>query len=387
MTNGNGGRHRRRGTGAVYQEPSGRWCAAVNTARPGETRRRAKYHADTAREAERLLRDALGRQERGEDVAGGKMKTGKFLQDWLGNLKASQKIRPRTLDRYRNITVRWVKEIGHIQLCDLRETHVQRVLNDADGGRAKPRSVCHWRAVLRSALAVAIRHGYISRNAAALSDAPKVPAAEVRAVSIDDARLILGAVKGDRLEALFTVALTLGLRSGECLGLRWADIDLDGKTLAVQRGLQRVRGEWLFADPKTARSKRTIPLPEGVAASLRQHRSRQLQEKKDLLEKGLWRGEKWGGLVFCDKLGEPLSALTTLRVLRKLLAQAGLPPMKFHELRHGSATLMAAQGIPPRVAMEVLGHSNIATTLNIYTHVTPESTRDALDKMGAALWG
>ncbi|MCH8995321.1 MAG: site-specific integrase, partial [Chloroflexi bacterium] len=162
----------------------------------------------------------------------------------------------------------------------------------------------------------------------------------------------MSAVKGDRLEALFQVGLALGLRLGESLGSTWTDIDLDAGTLSVRQTLQRVRGEWMFSEPKTAKSRRTIPLPKPVALALREHRGRQLEDR--LRAGPAWEGEAWGDLVFPDELGRPLSGFHVLRRFRSLLALAGLPPMRYHDLRHGAASLMAAQGVPARVAMELL---------------------------------
>jgi len=200
-----------------------------------------------------------------------------------------------------------------------------------------------------------------------------------------DATGLLEAVRGDRLEALFTVALALGLRQGEALGLRWPDIDLEAGTLSVQRSLQRVNGEWLSPEPKTTRSRRTVPLPGPVTVALREHRARQLVERLRL--GAAWQGERWGDLVFADEAGGPLSGFHVSRPFKALLAVAGLPPMRYHDLRHGAASLMAAQGVPARVAMEILGHSQISTTMNIYAHVAPELGRDAAERIGAALWG
>ena len=210
----------------------------------------------------------------------------------------------------------------------------------------------------------------------------RVPTA---ALTTADAQALLSAVKGDRLEALFQVGLALGLRQGETLGLTWKAIGLDAGTLSVRQTLQRVRGEWVFSEPKTAKSRRTIPLPKPVALALREHRGRQLEDR--LRAGPAWEGEAWGDLVFPDELGRPLSGFHVLRRFRSLLALAGLPPMRYHDLRHGAASLMAAQGVPARVAMELLGHSQIATTMNIYTHVTPQDQREASARVSEAIWG
>ena len=258
-------------------------------------------------------------------------------------------------------------------------------MNEALSIGVAPRSLTQWRAVLRRALNVAMRWGWVSRNASSLAEPPRMQEDEVRPLTIADARALLSAVKGDRLEALFQVALALGLRQGETLGLTWKDIDLDTGTLSVRRTLQRVRSEWMFGEPKTPKSRRTIPLPEPVAVALREHRRRQLEER--LRAGPAWESEEWGDLVFPDELGRPLSGFHVLRRFRSLLELAGLPPMRYHDLRHGAASLMAAQGVLARVAMELLGHSQIATTMNVYTHVTPQDQREASAKVSEAIWG
>ena len=212
-----------------------------------------------------------------------------------------------------------------------------------------------------------------------------VPEREITPLTPTSARALLDAVRGDRLEALFTVALDCGLRQGEALALRWTDVDLARATITVRRSLQRVGREWQFTEPKTARSRRTIPLPAPVTASLREHRAHQLEER--LRVGTAWEGQEWGELLFCDELGRPLSGFHVLRRFRELLALAGLPSMRYHDLRHGAASLMAVQGVPARVAMELLGHAQIGTTMNIYAHVAPELQRDAAERVGQALWG
>ena len=229
-----------------------------------------------------------------------------------------------------------------------------------------------------------MRHSLVGRNVASLAEAPKVPEPEIRALTPASARHVLAAVEGDRLEALLTVALACGLRQSEALGVRWSDVDVDTATLTVQRTIQRVDGEYQVLEPKTKRSRRTISLPAPVAASLRQHRTGQMEAR---LEVGpAWEGDTWGGLVFTDEIGRPLSSSHVSRRFKKLLSLAGLPVMRYHDLRHGAASLMAAQGVPARVAMEVLGHAQISTTMNIYAHIAPEFQKEASERVAAALW-
>ena len=161
-------------------------------------------------------------------------------------------------------------------------------------------------------------------------------------------------------------------------------MNVDAVTLSVQRTLQRVNGVFTFFPPKTARSRRTIAMPAPVAAALRQHMKRQLEER--MLMGAAWDGDAWEALVFTDEVGRPLTSFHVSRRFRKLLQSAGLPTMRYHDLRHGAASLMAAQGVPARVAMEILGHAQISTTMNIDAHVAPEFQKEASERVAAALW-
>lgn len=258
------------------------------------------------------------------------------------------------------------------------------MLNEMLASGLSPRTAHHCRAILRTALNVAMRWGLVGRNVAALAAPPHVPEHEVRPLSPSDARAVLRAMEGHRLEALVTVALAVGLRQGEALGLQWGDVDLDGARLSVRRTIQRIGGVYQFMEPKTRRSNRVVSLPNPVVSAFREHRARQLAER--LRVGAAWQGSAWGDLVFADEVGSPLSATGVTRRFQSRLADAGLPRMRYHDLRHGCASLLAAQGVPVRVAMELLGHSSITTTMNIYAHVAPEFQQDAAERMTAALW-
>jgi len=371
--------------GSIYRRSDGRWAASVDLGQADGRRRRKAFYGKTRQDVGRKLQAAQRALADGLPLVDQRQTLGGFLEIWLRD-SVARKVRPRTLQRYQEIVkLHLTPRLGRIPLAKLTPAHVERMMNEAIGQGAAPRSACHHRAVLRTALNVAMKWGVLGRNVASLAGPPRVPEREIRALGQADARALLEAVRGDRLEALFTVALALGLRQGEALGLRWPDVDLGGALLTVQRSLQRVNGEWLFPEPKTPRSRRTLHLPGPVTAALREHRARQLVERLRL--GAAWQGETWGDLVFTDEAGGPLSGFYVSRRFKALLAVAGLPPMRYHDLRHGAASLMAAQGVPARVAMEILGHSQISTTMNIYAHVAPELGRDAADRMGAALWG
>ena len=164
---------------------------------------------------------------------------------------------------------------------------------------------------------------------------------EVQVLTAYDARRILEAVKDDRLEALFTVSLALGLRQSEVLGLRWGDVNIDAGIVSVQRTLQRLYGAFAFYPPKSAKSRRTIPMPAPVATALQRHMKWQLQERNALGT--AWDAERWGGLVFTDEVGNPLRSHHVSGRFSKLIRVAGLPSMRYHDLRHGAASLMAVR--------------------------------------------
>jgi integrase len=219
-------------------------------------------------------------------------------------------------------------------------------------------------------------------NVAALVDAPRPAQHEITPLTAAEAQRLIKAAEGDRMQARWLVGLALGLRQGEALGLWWDDLELDHGLLRVRRALQRQPGGGLvFTEPKTARSKRTIPLPVPLVAALRDHRDRQEQEQ--LAAGQLWQGSS---CVFTTPVGTPVDPRNDYRQFQKLLARGGLPVVRLHDLRHTAASLLLAQQVPARVVMEILGHSQIALTMNTYSHVAPEVSREAADRMARMLW-
>ena len=178
------------------------------------------------------------------------------------------------------------------------------------------------------------------------------------------------------------MALGLGLRQGEALGLRWADVDLVNARLWIRHFLQRVDGQFQLVEPKTSQSRRSLDMPQVVVVALTAHRARQLEER-------LAAGAEWQDrdLVFCGYLGQFLHGEWVTKHFQEVLQRAGLPRQRFHDLRHGCASILTAQGVPARVVMEILGHSQISTAMDIYAHVFPEVRREAATLIDAALTG
>ena len=235
-------------------------------------------------------------------------------------------------------------------------------------------------AVLSSALSYAVREDLVPRNVARLVMVPTPRSAELRPLDVDEPRRLLDVARDDRLFALWAVALALGLRRGEALGLRWCDLDLGAGLLQVRQTLQRAGGQLQIVPPKTERSRRSIPLPPVTVAALREHRVRMAAEA---LEQG--RSLEADGLVFVTSIGTPLEPRNVNRAFSELVERAELRHIRLHDLRHTCATLLLAQGVPPRVVMETLGHSAIAVTMNVYAHVMPAAQREAASRMNDLL--
>ncbi len=185
-----------------------------------------------------------------------------------------------------------------------------------------------------------------------------------------------------RLEALYVLALTTGMREGELLALQWKDLDMAGGSLQVRRKVSRITNKgFVVSEPKTAKSRRNIPLAPRTLEALKRHRVRQNEQRLAL-------GDAWEdqGLIFANSLGKPLEVSNmTRRSFRPLLVKAGLPQIRFHDLRHSCATLLLSMGIHPKVVQERLGHSQISVTLDTYSHVLPSMQEEAAQRLDALL--
>jgi integrase len=239
-------------------------------------------------------------------------------------------------------------------------------------------AVVSIRNVIRAAMNQALRWGLVARNVATLADAPRIERPAVRVLSAAEGNRLLDAAQGERFEAVDSVGLALGLRRGELLGLRWEDADLDAGRLRVARSLQRIGGKLQLTETKTPKSRRTLPLPQDAVRALRAHRVRQLEER-------LAAGPDWrdGGfdLIFTNRTGGPIEPVNLHRAYKRLLTKAGLPSIRFHNLRHSAASLMLTQGVPIKTIQEILGHSSIAVTSGFYAHLDEQLKREAAEAM------
>lgn len=370
------------GEGSIYKrKKDGLWVASINLGYQGGKRKRKTFYANTRGEVQRKLNKALNDQETGLPVDVGRQTVSQFLNHWL-KTAVEPALAPKTVSSYHDIVRLHIEpDLGCYQLRKLAPQHVQDLVDHKQEAGLSPRTVAYIRDVLRIALNRALKWGLVSRNVAALVDVPRRTKHEPQPFTPEEARAFLEAARSDRLEALYTVALALGLRKGEATGLRWEDIDLDNQTLHVRYALQRINGKLQLKEPKTEKSRRSIDIPDVCVTALRRHKVRQMEEQ-------LAMGPEWNNelsLVFTTTVGTPLDPGKVTDRFKKLLVCAGLRKQRFHDLRHGCASLLGAQGVPPRMVMEILGHTQLATTMDLYSHVFPAAKREAADMMNAAL--
>jgi integrase len=327
-------------------------------------------------------RAALRDLDNGLDLSAGNQSVAKFLAHWLEHV-APPRVRAASYRHYeQTLRVHVIPALGRITLSKLTTVQVQHMLNEKSKSGLSPRTISHIRAVLRNALNQAERWAFVTRNAAALARPPRQPKTLVQPLTADQARAFLDFSQDDRLGPLFAAAISTGMRQGELFGLGWDDIDFERNTVRVWRALQRVNGTPTFVEPKSESSRRTITLPAVAMAAFRVQRTWQLEQR-------LLAGDQWQdwGLVFSSSKGTPLDGPNVNKRLQKLLEQAGLPQQRFHDLRHGCASLLLAAGVPPRTIMGVLGHSQISLTLNTYSHLSPALEQDAADALDRMLTG
>ena len=381
------------GEGSIYEEAPGKWVASVPAGyafKDGKRRRvRKKFSAPTRREVQDKLTVALRSKQTGYDIAPQHQTVAQFLNYWLDSVLPGA-TKPKTKTFYRYITkTHLIPAIGQIRIQKLGPQHVQALLNDKltsiserTGKKLSPRSVRHIHRTLCTALETAMKYGIVQRNAATLVDPPRAPKAEMKFLSVDQARAVLAAAAAEPLYALYVTILSLGLRLGEALGLGWDDVDLRKGQIRIRRALQRVDGAMTLLEPKMDKH-RTIELPAVAITALREHQSRQRHARE-------WCGSEWKGnpwnLAFTSSMGTPLDERSVLRRFQeRILKTAGVPKMRIHDLRHSAVAILLAQGVNARSICEMLGHSSVAFTLQVYGHLMEETKRETADRMDAAL--
>ena len=373
-------RRRSNSEGTLYFHARKRlWVAGLVVGYTPDGRPRRRYvYARTKTDA--LAKLAKMRQEAGEWAAAEpqQLTVRGLLERWLEDVVRPSR-RPRTYEYYRYGRDLILPHLGAIRLARLTPLHVQAMLAEMERAGLTPHQRKTAYVTLHAALSQALRWGMVRGNPCEAVSPPRVTPREMRVLTPEQARRFLEAAKADRYYALYALLLGCGLRLGEALALTWPDVDLRDAKLVVRRNLAWVRGRAYFQEPKTPAGRRTVDLPPFVVDALRDHQGR-------MREEGLLVTDRL--LVFVDRDGGPLRPENLRRrSFLPLLRAAGLPRVRLHDLRHSFATLNLLGGAHPRVVQHALGHSDIGTTLQTYSHVLPTLTREAALRLDRLLKG
>ncbi len=366
-------KRRAHGEGGLVRRKDGRWAGSFYSVEG----KRVYVYGSTQQEALEKLRKAQSEQEQGVLATGPKLKLGVYLEQWLEDVKKPE-LRVSSYVKYKKLIVGYIiPALGNLQLQKLTPQHVQSFYTKKLKEGLSAKTVHSIHGVLHNAIDNAVRWRLVPKNVTDLVTPPRLEKHEVQSLTLEQARTLLAAARGHRLDMLLTLALTTGMRRGELLALRWSDIDLESGLLQVRRTVDFIaRYGYVEGEPKTARSRRKIVLPAFVVAMLKQHRKNQLEQRLKV-------GDDWQDrdLVICGLEGNYLNPRYLLKLFDKLLVEAGLSHMRFHDLRHSVVTLLLGMGVDPRTIQVFVGHEDITTTLRIYSHVLPSMQQGVADKL------
>lgn len=372
------------GEGSIYQrKEDNKWVGSITL----ENGKRKVFYGKTRKEVQEKMKVALREQQQGTLLTTSRQTVEQFLTDWLEQTH-KRSVRPRTYERYKEaIHLHIIPMLGHHQLQKLTAQQVQAFYAKKQDEGLAPATVIYYHSVLHNALKTAVKWGLVSRNVCDLVSPPRKERYEIQPLTVEQVQQLIKALRGHKWEALFTLALATGLRRGEVLGLKWQDINFATETLQVRRILTRVPTDtperehvYIEAEPKTRKSSRNVIVAPFALEALKQHRIHQRETK--LKAGAAWQEHDY---VFCTLLGRYLNPNHVVEEFKKVLKQAGLPNIRFHDLRHSAATLLLSLGIHPKVVQELLGHTQISMTMDIYSHVLPGMQQEAMSKLHDAL--
>lgn len=360
------------GEGSISLRKDGRYQAAITL----DNHKRKYFYGKTRKEVQDKLNRALYEQKQGTLVTGPHQTLKAHLERWLEQV-CKLTMRPNTYKSYRSaIHHHLIPALGHIKLQKLTIGDLQAFYAEKRKN-LKPGSLAIINAALSDALEDALKQGMVARNVAKLVDLPHAERYEGQILTVEQAHKLLVAARGSNLDALLLVALTTGMRRGELAALRWNDVDLERGILQVRHNLTWVHGMgYVEGEPKSKAGRRKIGLTDVVITALKEHKVRQEQASIKM-------GDRWRehGLIFSNIYGGYLNPGRIWYLFKKLLKAARLPDVRFHDLRHGAATVLLAAKVDLKVVSELLGHSSVAVTADIYGHVLPEMQQEVVKKM------
>ena len=379
-------KRRANGEGNLRKRKDGRWEGRYTAGRDPETGKAIYKNVlgKTQAEAKAKLKQAI-EEAKGLDAAKvGRYTIGQWMDVWFEHY-AKVKVRPSSHQTYRGYIDNHIKpNIGKIPLEKLTSLELQKFYkkllekgrvdrlesrNQAKG--LSPKTVWNIHQIISSAMKLAQEQKLIASNPAEGCALPRMGHQEMKTLPVEQLHSFLREAKDSGVFELYYLELATGLRRGELLGLKWEDIDLERGDLRVRRQIARINGEVVEAPLKTKNAYRTLPLAEDTVSIL-------LEQKKKVA------GSPW---VFPSSTGGPISPDSVLHMLHRVLKRAGLPRIRFHDLRHTFATLALQNGVDVKTVSGMLGHFSAGFTLDPYAHVTTASQRQAAKTMGSVLSG
>jgi integrase len=374
---------RANGEGSVRQRANGTWEARLSFT-DTETGRveRVSFYASTAKGVRAKMNAARGRLEAGAPVKDATRSVADWLTHWRATTLAASDRKESTRALYATLSRKHLEAapFGAITLDRLRPSDIEALVLALRGKGLSDSTVRQVYTVARLAFDGAVRDALLGRNPVALVARPGVARTEVRHLGADDMAAVLAAARGSRYHPVLVLIAATGLRKGEALGLSWAHVDLGAGTLRVAATLGRIGDRLVISEPKTERSRRTVPLNPAVVALLRKHRAAQKAERLRI-------GDQWtdSGLVFTTELGGPVDPRNLLRVIEGAARAAGVPGVGVHTLRHSAAVAWLEAGVHIKAVADLLGHSSVAITGDVYGHTSDDTARAAVDHLAGWL--
>jgi integrase len=376
-------RRRSNGEGTVTKRADGRYMARLSYVDPitGQ-RQRATFYDRTAKGVRAKLKDARDRLEAQAPPKDATRSVAAWLTHWRATTLVASDRKPATRELYGSLCRKHLEPepFGALTLDRLRPSDIEALVLALRDKKLSGSTIRSVYTVLRAALDGAVRDGLLARNPAALVKRPGIERREARHLPADEVSAVLRAAEGSRYHPALLLMAGTGLRRGECLALRWDAVDLDGATVSVTATLGRIGGELVISAPKTARSRRVVPLHPGIVAMLKRHKVAQAAER-------LRAGDQWqdSRLVFCTELGTPVEPRNLLRVVESAAKTAGVEGIGVHTLRHSAAVAWLEHGVHIKAVADLLGHSSISVTGDVYGHTSDDTARSAVESLGGRL--
>jgi integrase len=374
---------RANGEGSIYQRSDGRWCSAIVADDPVTgARHRTVLYGKTRTEVRHKLKAATERAEAGGPVRDAKATVAAWLAQWRATaLKASNR-KPTTQELYETLSKKHLEagEFGALALDRVRPSDIDALLVRLRDKKLSDATVQRIFTVLRVGLGDAVREGLLARNPVDAVKQPAVTKKEARCLSAAEVSSLLKAAEGSRYHSMLSLIAALGCRKGEAAALMWRDVDLEAGTLAIRGTLARVGGELTVTSPKTAKSRRSLPLSPAVVALLKSHRKHQAADR-------LRAGSQWAGTdhVFTTETGGPVEPSNILRAVRIAAKTANLEDVNVHTLRHSAATAWLERGVNLKAVSDLLGHADIRITADTYGHTSEQAAVAAMATLSEAL--